>query len=172
MLYSQFINSQIQFNYKNQHQKSSWTKRHFKTNLRIARSDKARCTNAQSSSKNGVNVGLSSPWTTCSLLPTNPVRKSPTSLTSNKSSHTKATFERTKKWYQPDSKSGLMINNFISVEETAIKNGLGLSLFKGLWTTNTSAQVLTITSNSLKREDFCLRLILKMEEKSIKALPL
>ncbi len=58
-----------------------------------------------------------------------------------------------------------MIRNFIFVEETLIKNGLGLLLFKDLWTTNMLVQVLTITFNFSNQEDSCLKLISKTETK-------
>ena len=93
-------------------------------------------------------------------------------MTSNKSSHTKATCERIKKWSQLDSSWDLKINNFISVEETATKNGHGLSLLKDLWTTNTLAQALTTTLSSSSQEDSFHKWILRTEQKSRKAQPL
>jgi hypothetical protein len=58
-----------------------------------------------------------------------------------------------------------MIRNFIFVEETLIKNGLGLLLFKGLWTTNMLVQALTITFNFSNQEDFRLKLTSKTATK-------
>jgi hypothetical protein len=65
-----------------------------------------------------------------------------------------------------------MITNTISVAETAAKNGHGLSLSKGSWTTSLLAVALTITLISSKPEDSHPRLNFKMEEGSRKDLNL
>ena len=48
--------------------------------------------------------------------------------------------------------------------ETPTKNGPGLSLSKGLWTTNTLAPAPIIILSSLKQGDLCLKSNSKMEE--------
>lgn len=62
-----------------------------------------------------------------------------------------------------------MTNNFISVEEIPMKNGLGSSPLKDSWTTSMLDQALTTTLSLSKHEDSPPILILKMEEKLRKA---